>query len=101
MTRFSRFVLRHKLLIVLAWLAVAIAGAFAAARIEDRLTPDFAQPGLAGFEANQALQRLYGTGGDDPPLVAVINLPPGRTADDPGMREAIARPFAAAAQRLN
>ncbi|MFO7251899.1 MAG: MMPL family transporter [Actinomycetes bacterium] len=101
MTRFATFVLRHKLLVVLAWLAVAVAGGFAAARIEDRLTPDFAQPGLAGFEANRTLERRYGTGGDDPPLVAVIGLPPGRTVDDPGMRAAIARPFAAVAERLH
>ena len=67
--RLGRFVLRHKLVVVLAWLAVAVAGVFATVAVDERLTEDFAQPGQPGYEANQAIHRLYGTGGDDPPLV--------------------------------
>ncbi|WP_219462278.1 hypothetical protein [Nonomuraea rhizosphaerae] len=94
------FVLRHKLLVVLVWLGLAVLGGFATAGLGDRLKEDLAQPGQPGYEANQALHRLYGTGGDDPPLVAVITLPAGATVDDPGVRAALGRPFAAAAAAM-
>ncbi|MFG1688633.1 MMPL family transporter [Nonomuraea sp. NPDC049269] len=88
------------MLVVLAWLALAVMGGFATIGVGDRLTEDLAQPGRPGYEANQAIHRLYGTGGDDPPLVAVITLPAGRTVDDSGTRALIARPFAVAAAAM-
>ncbi|GII05309.1 MMPL family transporter [Planobispora takensis] len=97
--RLGRFVLRHKLVVVLAWLAAAVAGVFATVGVGDRLTEDFAQPGQPGYEANQAIHRLYGTGGDDPPLVVVVTLPAGSTAA--GQRTEIGELFAAAASAMD
>lgn len=91
--------LRHKLVVVLVWLAVAVAGVFATVALGDRLTEDFAQPGQPGYEANQAIHRLYGTGGDDPPLVVVVTLPTGSTAAQ--QRAEIGRLFSAAASAMD
>ncbi|MEU4407194.1 MMPL family transporter [Streptosporangium sp. NPDC023963] len=97
--RLGRFVLRHKLVVVLAWLTVTVAGVFATVAVGDRLTEDFAQPGQLGYEANQAMHRLYGTGGDDPPLVVVVTLPEGGTAAR--QRAEIGRLFSAAVSAMD
>ncbi|MFI0481244.1 MMPL family transporter [Actinomadura sp. 9N215] len=100
MDRFSGFVLRHRLLIGLVWLAAACAGAFAALQVPDRLTEDFAPPGSAARDANTAIVRAYGTGGDDNPLVPVVTLPSGTSAEAPQARDALAKAFAAAGKRI-
>jgi putative drug exporter of the RND superfamily len=91
MQRLSGFVLRHKLAVVLAWLAVLLAGGTASSGVADRLDQDFSFPGQPGYEANLEVLRHYGNGGPSNPLVPVVTLPPGRAVDDPGVRDALAR----------
>ncbi|TDC41965.1 MMPL family transporter, partial [Actinomadura sp. KC345] len=100
MDRFSEFVLRHRLLVGLVWLAAACAGAFAAAQVPDRLTEDFAPPGSAARDANAAIASAYGTGGAETPLVPVVTLPAGTSADSPGVRAALREAFAAGGERV-
>lgn len=76
MDRFSGFVLRHRLLIDLLWLAAACAGGFAVFQAPDRLTEDFAPPGSAARDANAAIAAAYGTGGAGKPLVPVVTRSP-------------------------
>ncbi|MEV2267630.1 MMPL family transporter [Nonomuraea africana] len=73
MERLTDFVLRHKLAVVLAWVAVALAGTFAAAAVQDRLGARFGAPGQPAYEANQEIMRTYG--GGLVPLVAVATEP--------------------------
>ncbi|RKS73633.1 RND superfamily putative drug exporter [Actinomadura pelletieri DSM 43383] len=101
MDRFSGFVLRHRLLIALVWLAAACAGAFAALNVPDRLVEDFAPPGSAARDANAAIVAEYRTGGDAKPLVPVVKLPAGTSADTPAVREGLRAAFAAAGNRLD
>jgi putative drug exporter of the RND superfamily len=98
MQKLSRLVLGHKLLVTLLWLVVAVAGAWATMGIDDRLTGQWALPGQPAYEANQAILNTYGSQGE--PLVAVIVLPAGQTVDSPGVNDALAKAFAAAAQQL-
>ncbi|MFI6325351.1 MMPL family transporter [Nonomuraea sp. NPDC050556] len=91
MERLTDFVLRHKLVVVLAWLAIAIAGIFATAGVEDRFTSDFGTPGRPAYEANQAIKQKYGEGGNVTPMVVVATgqadfaklEPLGRVVADP------------------
>jgi putative drug exporter of the RND superfamily len=94
--KLSRFVLRHKLAVVLAWLAVLIAGGAGSSKVAGRLAQDFSFPGQPGYEANLAVLERYGNGGPGNPLVPVVTLPRGRTVDDPGVRAGLAQ----AARRL-
>jgi RND superfamily putative drug exporter len=94
----SRFVLRHKLAVVVFWLAVLVAGAVAAASLAGRLSGQFALPGAASYQANQQILRLYGNGGGGHPEVAVVTLPPGQAAASPAGRRALGRAFGAAAR---
>src|SRR5579872_5752856 len=91
----SRFVLRHKGAVVVFWLVVLVAGGAASAKLSSRLSPQFALPGAASYQANQQILRLYGNGGNGYPEVAVVRLPPGQDAASPAVRQALRRAFAA------
>ncbi|HEX8861181.1 MAG TPA: MMPL family transporter, partial [Actinomycetes bacterium] len=90
MLTLTRFVLRHKLVVVLAWLAVLLAGGAASSGLADRLGQDFSFPGRPGYEANVALLERYGNGGPANPLVPVMTLPAGQTVDSPEVRRRLA-----------
>jgi hypothetical protein len=94
----SRFVLRHKLAVVIFWLVVLAAGGAASAKLPGRLSAQFALPGAAEYQASQQILRIYGNGGPGYPEIAVVTLPPGQPAGSPAGRQALGRAFAAAAR---
>jgi putative drug exporter of the RND superfamily len=93
MGRFSRWVLTHRLLVVLGWVLVAGAGAATAGRTVDALSYDFGLPGQPAYEANQAILAEYGGGGLNDPLVLTVRGADLGTA-------AAKQDFAAAARRV-
>jgi RND superfamily putative drug exporter len=93
MPRLTRFLLRHKLAVVAAWLVVLVAGVAAAGVVPGRLSQEFSFPGEEGYEANVAILEAYGNGGPGNPLVPVVTLPEGTTVDSPGARDALERAF--------
>ncbi len=68
----------------------------AAARSSARLSPEFSLPGQPAYEANTAILRTFGSGGDNPPLVAVVQVPPGTAVTQPRVRAQLAAAFRAA-----
>ena len=97
MLRLTGFVLRHKLLVVLAWLAIAAAGLATVGQATSAMSASFSIPGQA-FQTDSTIQRLYRTGGfQNPPVVLTATVPPG-TAAGPGTAAAAGRLFAAAAR---
>jgi putative drug exporter of the RND superfamily len=101
MTRFSHRLLGHRRLVLVGWLAVLAAGIALAPAVNQRLSDSFSLPGQQGYEANLAIAETYGTGGHAHPIVPVITLPPARTVDTPGIRQALARAFGAVARDLD
>jgi len=77
MEALTRFVLRHKLLVTVFWLAVAVAGIMTISGTTHRMTNDFAMPGQA-YRADSQIARQYGNGGSQPPYVAVLTAPAGQ-----------------------
>ncbi|GGF47010.1 membrane protein [Marmoricola endophyticus] len=73
MGRLTDIVLRHRLLVVLGWLVVAVAGATTASTTVDRLSYDFALPGQPAYEANQQIVEQFGGGGLNDPLLLVVD----------------------------
>jgi RND superfamily putative drug exporter len=71
-TRLSHWVLRHRRLVALSWLVVAVVGGLTASRTVDRLTYDFALPGQPAYEVNEAIADRFGGGGSDDPLLLVV-----------------------------
>jgi RND superfamily putative drug exporter len=99
MLALSRFVLAHKLAVVLFWLAVLAAGGVASAKLGSRLSAQIALPGAASYQASQQILRLYGNGGPGYPEVVAVTLPAGRAAASPAGIEVLGRAFGSVARQ--
>ncbi|MEV0720863.1 MMPL family transporter, partial [Asanoa sp. NPDC050611] len=87
-------ILRHRRLVMLGWLVLAVVGGALAPRAIDRLSYEFSFPGQPAYEANEKIQDTFGGGGNVDPLVVTVTLPAGRSFDDPGVRGELAAAFA-------
>ncbi len=77
--RVARFVLTHRRAVIVAWLVVFLAGGMAASKISSRLSVDFSLPGQPGYETAVKVLHTYGNGGENPPSIAVVTVPPGQS----------------------
>jgi len=88
----TRWVLAHKRTVVIGWIVLTIAGVMAAGPATDALDPEFSVPNKEGWETNQTIAQHYrGTGGDTMPLVPVVTLPKGTSADSPAVKADLAK----------
>ena len=94
MTRITRFALRHKALVVLFWLAMAVAGMMTAGLTTTRMTNSFSMPGQA-ISTDARIVAEFGSGSDTP-LVPVVTAPAGQTITDAAVAATAAQIFAAA-----
>jgi RND superfamily putative drug exporter len=99
MTTLTRFVLRHKALVALFWVAVAAAGVLTISGTTHRMTNSFAMPGQA-YRVDNQIARQYGNGGSQPPYVPVITAPAGEAITDPVVAAAAGRAFGALARAI-
>jgi RND superfamily putative drug exporter len=83
----TRWVLTHKRTVLAFWLLVTVAAFAAVGPAGSALSQQFSIPGREGFETNEELAAIYGTGGDVAPIVPVVTLPQGTTVDSPGVEE--------------
>ena len=92
MSSLTRWVLAHKKTVVVTWILLTIAGVAAAGPATDALDPEFSVPNKEGWETNQTIAQDYrGTGGDTMPLVPVVTLPKGTSADSPAVKADLAK----------
>ena len=84
MPSLTRFVLRHKALVALFWLVVAVAGVLTVSGTTQRLTNDFSMPGQA-FKVDNQIVRAYGNGASQTPFVPVLTAPAGQRISDPAV----------------
>ena len=75
----SRFVLRHKRLVVALWLLVLLGGVPNLQRATNALSQQFSVPGREGFETNVALFHRYGIDPSVSTIIPVFRLPAGTT----------------------
>jgi putative drug exporter of the RND superfamily len=87
MQQLTRVVLRHKRFVAIGWLVLTIFGIVAAGPASKALDQRFSVPGREGWEASQQIERIYGNGGENVPLMPVVTLPKGTTVSSPGVRE--------------
>ncbi len=73
--RLARSLLRHRKVVGLFWLTVAVVGIALVGPIAGRLTSTTAFPGLPSYEAGLAITRTYDNGGNTSPTVVVVTLP--------------------------
>ena len=94
MPALARWTLSHKRLVVGFWIAVTVAAFAAIGPAGKSLSQQFNVPGREGFQANQQIAAIYGSGGDVAPLVPVVQFPKGTTVDSPGVRNELASALA-------
>jgi putative drug exporter of the RND superfamily len=90
-TSFTRWVLGHRLVVVLAWVVIAVAAFASVGPAVDALSDEFELPGRESSDAANLIEQRYGNGGPrvSGPLVPVVQLPEGTTVDSPGVRDQI------------
>jgi RND superfamily putative drug exporter len=92
MVALTRFVLRHKALVAVFWVAITAAGVMTIAGTTHRMTNSFAMPGQA-FRVDDQIVRLYGNGGNQPPYIPVLTVPAGQPVTDPSVTAETGRIF--------
>ena len=96
MRSFTRWVLGHRLAIVLTWVVVTLVAFASVGPSVDALSDEFELPGRESTDAANLIIERYGNGGPrvSGPLVTVVDLPDGQTIDSPGVREEVGAAFA-------
>ncbi len=87
----TRWVLAHKKIVVVSWIALTIAGMAAAGPASEALEQEFSVPNSEGWETNVKINERYRGTGDSAPFIPVATLPEGKTVDSPGVRADLAR----------
>src|SRR6202008_2357103 len=99
MQSLTRFVLRHKALVALTWLLVAVAGVMTVSGTTHRMTNDFSMPGQA-YQGDNQIVATYGTGGSQAPYVPVLTVPAGERVSAPAVAAETGRVFGAIAKSV-
>jgi RND superfamily putative drug exporter len=99
MQALTRFVLRHKALVALTWLLVAVAGIATISGTVHRLTNDFSMPGQA-YQVDNRIVAEYGNGGSQAPFVPVLTVPAGDQVTDPAVAAKAGQVFGAIARSV-
>ena len=94
----AAFSIRHKWMVVTAWLFFAVIGAATANTAVGRLDYTYSTPGQPGYEANLHITQRFGIDATFEPTLAVLHLPAGLTMRTAAGRAAAGRTFAAAAR---
>jgi RND superfamily putative drug exporter len=88
----TRWVLAHKRIVTVFWIALTVVGIASANSATKALDQKFSVPGKEGWETNVAIaEHFHGMGGDTAPIVPVVTLPSGETVNSPGVRAQLQR----------
>ena len=102
MRAFTRWVLHHKLWVVVAWVIIAVVAFASTSSSAGALSSEFNLPGRESSEAAAIIYQQYGNGGPrvNGPIVPVVELPEGTTMSSPGVREKVGAAFAKVADAI-
>ncbi len=90
--------MRHRWLVLLAWVALAVAGGATVGSTIGRLTYTYSTPGQPGYEANVHLAQAFGVDGAFEPTIATLHLPGNLRMRTPGGKAAAQQTFHAVAR---
>lgn len=89
MERMTRWVLAHRLPVVLVWVVLTLVGGALSSSTIEKLSFESRLPDKPAQVANDTLaQRFSQTGGKNAPLLLVVTVPDGTTADSEDVRKA-------------
>ncbi len=95
MRRIAELVLRHRKLVVIAWVVVFLLGGVSAGKVADRLKIDFSLPSEPGTKAAKLIEHEFGNGGFTTPYLVTVKAPAGQTIT--GHEPDVAKAFGALA----
>jgi putative drug exporter of the RND superfamily len=85
--RLTRAVLAHKRIVIAVWVVLTLVGMASASTATKSLKQKFSVPGKEGWVTNARIAHDFqGTGGNSPPLLAVVTLPNAEAAGLPHTR---------------
>jgi RND superfamily putative drug exporter len=96
MTSITHLVLRHRHLVALVWIALAVVGVVTVSSATGGLSHNFNTPGTAGYNANARIIKSLGIDGNEQPTIGVLHLPAGEGMGTAAGQAAAARTFAVA-----
>src|SRR6267154_2954959 len=88
LARLAHWIVRHRRLVIGAWIMLTLFGAFSAGQVSKRWFESFSIPGYSAYEANQRTLHAFGSG-EQAPLVAVFHSS-GDVTKATGIKQAIA-----------
>ncbi len=94
MQALTRFVLRHKALVALAWLVVAMVGVLTVSGTTHRMTNNFSMPGES-FKVDRQIAAEYAHGASQTLYLPVLTAPAGERVTDPPVSAVTGRVFGA------
>jgi putative drug exporter of the RND superfamily len=80
MNGLTAFVLRHRRLVMLAWLGIVLAGVATLSSTTRRLSTEFKLPNEPSYITDSKITALYHSGGDTIPIVVAVSAPAGQRA---------------------
>src|SRR5271165_3275432 len=91
MAQLTRWVLAHKRVVVVFWVALTLVGMASAGSASKALKQKLSVPGGEGWVTNQQIARDFrGTGGNGAPLLPVVTLPPSQSPSSHRVRAELA-----------
>jgi RND superfamily putative drug exporter len=82
MRKIAELVLRHRLLVVITWVVLLVAGVVGTKHVNKRLTVDFSMPGQPGTKAAKLIESQFGNGGFTTPFLLTVTVPEGQRVKD-------------------
>jgi putative drug exporter of the RND superfamily len=87
MESLTRWTLRHRRIVVIAWLVVTVIGIATVNNATKAMNQKFSVPGREAWETNSEIARIYNhTGSDTAPLLPVVTLPAGKSVSNSSVR---------------
>ena len=87
LARLAHLMVRRRKVVIAAWIALTLFGAFSAGQVSKRWFESFSIPGYSSYEANQRTLKTFGTG-EQAPLVAVFHSD-GDVTKEKGIQRAV------------
>jgi RND superfamily putative drug exporter len=92
MSSLSRWVLAHKRIVVIGWIALTLAGLAAVGPASDALKSECSVPNKESWKTNVEIAQRYSADRNGTmPLIPVVTLPDGATVRSPGVATELTR----------
>ena len=87
MTSLTRWVLSHQRVVIAFWAVLTLVGIALSGKANDAFDQKFSVPDREGWNTSHQIAAKFDAGGENLPLMPVVQLPKGVTVDSPGIKQ--------------